>query len=123
MELRLFSTSKQMFLFALLVFPFTCSLISMEWLKGEWFKQSSVYPFDLQHRCKDKYELEGLLKRQAVNNTIFLMITDYGYLDHFINAYYGGSLSQYRNLIVACLDSLSYHVYLIILSSHSIYKE
>lgn len=112
-----------MFLFVLLVFPFICSLIRMEWLKGEWLKQSSLYPFDLQPRHTLKYDLEGLLKRQAVNNTVFLMITDYGYLDHFINAYYGGSLSQYRNLIVTCLDSLSYHVTLIILSLHSIYKE
>lgn len=56
------------------------------------------------------YDLESFLQIRAVNNTIMLMMTDYGYLNHFLNVYYAGKLSQYPNLIVTCIDSQSYTV-------------
>ena len=56
------------------------------------------------------YDLESFLRIRAVNNTIMLMMTDYGYLNHFLNVYYAGNLSQYPNLVVTCIDPQSYTV-------------
>lgn len=56
------------------------------------------------------YDLESFLHIRAVNGTIMLMMTDYGYLNHFLNVYYAGNLSQYPNLIVTCIDPQSYTV-------------
>lgn len=49
-----------------------------------------------------------MLSNLAINNTILMMIIDYGYLDLWRNSYIAGNLSQYKNLIVFCLDEQSY---------------
>lgn len=54
--------------------------------------------------------LHRMLSWRSKNNTVFIMITDYGYLSHFYNCYSAGRLSQYDNLIVACLDVDCYSV-------------
>ena len=54
--------------------------------------------------------LHRMLSWRSKNNTVFIMITDYGYLSHFYNCYSAGRLSQYDNLIVACLDVDCYNV-------------
>ena len=54
--------------------------------------------------------LHRMLTWRSRNNTVFIMITDYGYLHHFYNCYSAGRLSQYDNLIVACLDVDCYNV-------------
>lgn len=54
--------------------------------------------------------LQECLSQKAVDGTIMLMMVDYGYLDMFINSYRVGELSQYKNLIVFCLEEQSYRV-------------
>ncbi|KAM7455148.1 putative transferase [Blastocystis sp. subtype 1] len=49
-----------------------------------------------------------MLTSRAINNTVLMMIVDYGYLDLWRNSYNAGNLSQYKNLIVLCLDEQSY---------------
>ena len=52
--------------------------------------------------------LFAILSNVAINNTILMMIVDYGYLDLWRNSNTAGNLSQYKNLIVFCLDEQSY---------------
>lgn len=54
--------------------------------------------------------LFAFLSNRAINNTILMMIVDYAYLDLWRNAYNAGKLSQYKNLVVFCLDEQSYKV-------------
>ena len=56
------------------------------------------------------YTLNRMLPWKSVNNTVFIMITDYGYLKHFYNCYSAGHLNEYKNLIVVCLDTDCYDV-------------
>ena len=49
-----------------------------------------------------------MLTSRAINNTVLMMIVDYGYLDLWRNSYNAGNLSQYKNLVVFCLDEQSY---------------
>ena len=56
----------------------------------------------------------AMLANHAINSTILMMIVDYGYLDLWRNAYNAGKLSQYKNLVVVCLDEQSYKVMLFI---------
>lgn len=109
-----------MIYFELFLFLFSCWLIGLTRIRENRETTTSLRSCTLHHHWfSDDYSLEGLMKRQVVNNTIFLMMTDYGYLDHFLNAYYAGNLSDYSNLIVTCLDSLSYQVIISLLSSNS----
>lgn len=55
------------------------------------------------------------VKGHAVNNTVLVMIVDFGYLRLFLNSYFTARLWEYPNLIILCLDIQSYHV---ILSRH-----
>lgn len=96
--------------FGLLLFVFTCSIISVGWYRGNRPTASVPSLVDLQYRTSVDISFESLLKRHAVNNTIFLMLTDYGYMDNFLNAYYAGNLREYGNLVVACMDPLAYKV-------------
>ena len=59
--------------------------------------------------------LLAMLTNLAINNTILMMIVDYGYLDLWRNSYIAGNLSQYKNLVVFCLDEQSYNVILFII--------
>ena len=63
-------------------------------------------------RVKNKVSLKDFYSQKADNGTILLMMTDYGYLDMFLNSYRVGNLSQYKNLVVLCMDAKSYRVLL-----------
>ena len=52
--------------------------------------------------------LQDYLSQKAVNGTVLLMMTDYGYMNMFVNSYRVGNLSQYQNLVVLCIDEQSY---------------
>ena len=54
--------------------------------------------------------LQNYLSQKAVNGTVLLMMTDYGYMNMFVNSYRVGNLSQYQNLVVLCIDEQSYRV-------------
>ncbi len=45
-----------------------------------------------------------------MNNSILLMLTDLGYLDQFWNTYLYGNFTQYKNLVVACINQEAYEV-------------
>ena len=49
-----------------------------------------------------------MLTSLAIDNTILMMIVDYGYLDLWRNSYIAGNLSQHKNLLIVCLDEQSY---------------
>ena len=51
-----------------------------------------------------------LIASKAINNAIILMIVDYGYLPLLENSYTCGHLSDYKNLVILCLDEQSYSV-------------
>ena len=52
----------------------------------------------------------SFLSERAVNNSILLMMVDYGYLNMWNNSYRCGNLSQYSNVVIFCLDSKSFQV-------------
>lgn len=53
------------------------------------------------------------VKSKAVNNTVFVMIVDFGYLRVFLNSYFTSRLWEYPNLVILCLDQRSFNVLLI----------
>lgn len=55
--------------------------------------------------------LKGFLSQRAVDGTILLMMVDAGYLNMFINSYKYSNLSQYKNLVVLCIDPKSFRVF------------
>lgn len=56
--------------------------------------------------------MKSFLFHKAQNHTVLLMITDYGYLNMWNNAYIAGNPSRYNNLVVFCLDTESYRVFM-----------
>ena len=56
------------------------------------------------------YSLSEAIDMYQVNNSILLMLTDLGYLDQFWNTYLYGNFTQYKNLIVACINQEAYEV-------------
>ena len=50
------------------------------------------------------------VKSKAVNNTVFVMIVDFGYLRVFLNSYFTSRLWEYPNLVILCLDQRSFNV-------------
>lgn len=52
----------------------------------------------------------SFLSERAVNNSILLMMVDYGYLNMWNNSYRCGNLSQYSNVVIFCLDSKSFQI-------------
>ena len=62
------------------------------------------------HKGVREVSLKDYLAQKAVNGTVLLMMTDYGYMDMFVNSYRVGHLSQYKNLVVLCIDKQSYRV-------------
>ena len=76
----------------------------------EMSQQSSVKEGSQLSVNRLYYTLNRMLPWKSVNNTVFIMITDYGYLKHFFNCYSAGHLDEYRNLIVVCLDTDCYDV-------------
>ena len=54
--------------------------------------------------------LSVILSQKAINNTVVLMMVDYPYLEMWKNSYHYGHLSSYTNLIIVCLDEVSYRV-------------
>ena len=54
--------------------------------------------------------LKDYYSQKAENGTVLLMMTDYGYMNMFLNSYMVGNLSQYKNLVVLCMDEQSYRV-------------
>ena len=52
------------------------------------------------------------VKSKAVNNTVFVMIVDFGYLRVFLNSYFTSRLWEYPNLVILCLDQRSFNVLL-----------
>ena len=59
------------------------------------------------------YTIPKAVTRYKVNNTVLLMLTDWGYLNQFWNSYVVSNLKQYSNLVVACLDTEVYEVIVI----------
>lgn len=53
--------------------------------------------------------MESFLLQRAKNNTLLLMIVDYGYLNMWNNSYLASHLEEYDNLVVFCMDTLSYN--------------
>lgn len=66
------------------------------------------------HKGVREVSLKDYLSQKAVNGTVLLMMTDYGYMNMFVNSYRVGNLSQYKNLVVLCMDEQSYHVIIVI---------
>ena len=62
------------------------------------------------HKGVREVSLQDYLSQKAVNGTVLLMMTDYGYMNMFVNSYRVGNLSQYQNLVVLCIDEQSYRV-------------
>ena len=60
------------------------------------------------HKEVREVSLQDYLSQKAVNGTVLLMMTDYGYMNMFVNSYRVGNLSQYQNLVVLCIDEQSY---------------
>ena len=60
------------------------------------------------HKEVREVSLQDYLAQKAVNGTVLLMMTDYGYMNMFVNSYRVGNLSQYQNLVVLCIDEQSY---------------
>ena len=60
------------------------------------------------HKEVREVSLQDYLSQKAVNGTVLLMMTDYGYMNMFVNSYRVGNLSQYQNLGVLCIDEQSY---------------
>lgn len=54
--------------------------------------------------------MESFLFQRAKNNTLLLMIVDYGYLNLWKNSYLASHLEKYDNLVILCMDTLSYTV-------------
>ena len=50
------------------------------------------------------------VKSKAINNTVFVMIVDFGYLRVFLNSYFTSRLWEYPNLVILCLDQRSFNV-------------
>ena len=62
------------------------------------------------HKETRVVSLKDYLSQKAINRTVLLMMTDYGYMNMFVNSYRVGNLSQYKNLVVLCIDEQSYRV-------------
>ena len=62
------------------------------------------------HKGVREVSLKDYLSQKAVNGTVLLMMTDYGYMNMFVNSYRVGNLSQHQNLVVLCIDEQSYRV-------------
>ena len=73
-------------------------------------KSASAIKHNIIYGRMRDMSLQECLSQKAVDGTILLMMVDYGYLDMFINSYRVGELSQYKNLIVFCLEEQSYRV-------------
>ena len=87
----------------------------LSFFPGNESVEFSVLKFPLAyHKRKDvrgkEVSYKDYLAQKAVKGTIFLMMTDYGYMDMFVNSYRVGHLSQYKNLVVLCIDKQSYRV-------------
>ena len=56
--------------------------------------------------------VESLISANAtpINNTVFVMIVDFGYLRVFLNSYFTSRLWEYPNLVILCLDQRSFNV-------------
>ena len=71
----------------------------------------------LQYHTKERaVSYKDYLAQKAVNGTVLLMMTDYGYMDMFVNSYRVGNLSQYKNLVVLCIDEQSYRVSVMVMN-------
>jgi hypothetical protein len=55
--------------------------------------------------------LADIVNSIAENNTIFAMMTNFGYINMFVNTVKVSKLNNYPNFIVFCLDRESYDVY------------
>ena len=65
---------------------------------------------------KKAVSYKDYLAQKAAKGTVLLMMTDYGYMDMFVNSYRVGNLSQYKNLVVLCIDEQSYRVSVVVMS-------
>ena len=86
---------------------------------AECIERNKCYLGDLAvptiHRFRHVEHVEespmfSFLSERAVNNSILLMMVDYGYLNMWNNSYRCGNLSQYSNVVIFCLDSKSFQV-------------
>lgn len=59
------------------------------------------------------YTIPKAVTRYKVNNTVLLMLTDWGYMNQFWNSYVVSNLKQYPNLVVACMDTKVYEVMIV----------
>ena len=59
------------------------------------------------------YTIPQAVNRYKVNNTVLLMLTDWGFFNQFWNSYVVSNLNQYSNLVVACLDTKVYEVMIV----------
>ena len=57
------------------------------------------------------YSLSEAIAKYQVTNSILLMLTDLGYLEQFWNTYLYGNFTQYKNLVVACINQEAYEVF------------
>ena len=73
-------------------------------------QQAEIEVTSVSTRNISSMSLQSILPLRSVNNTVLLMMTDYGYLNHYLNVYYAGHLNQYPNLVVCCIDKYSYNV-------------
>lgn len=50
------------------------------------------------------------LSKRAVNNTVLMMMMDFGFIHLWNSSYLSGNLSSYKNLVVLCMDKESFTV-------------
>ena len=88
----------------------------LSFLSDERMEQSVLESSLAYHKEVKEVSYKEYLAQKAVNGTVLLMMTDYGYMDMFVNSYRVGNLSQYKNLVVLCIDEQSYRVSVVVIS-------
>lgn len=85
-----------------------------ETMKNDYLKYSFLFAYpDKPFMGNNKYiyyTIPQAVNKYKVNNTVLLMLTDWGYMNQFWNSYIVSDLKQYSNLVVACLDTQVYEV-------------
>ena len=58
----------------------------------------------------NSHSLRQFIRNKTINNTVLVMVVDFGYLKVFLNSYFTSRLWEYPNLVVLCFDKRSFLV-------------
>ncbi|KAK8819264.1 hypothetical protein WA577_003730 [Blastocystis sp. JDR] len=56
----------------------------------------------------NSHSLRQFIRNKTINNTVLVMVVDFGYLKVFLNSYFTSRLWEYPNLVVLCFDKRSF---------------